>query len=68
MVVYSLKWYEDSQKRATEADVITRPHNGEKFFIMTVTYNSVFDILITIKQTVGLPNFSFRERSRKLEN
>ena len=28
---------------------------------MTGTYNSVVDILTTIKRTVGLPNFSFRE-------
>ena len=28
---------------------------------MTGTYNSVADILTTIKRTVGLPNFSFRE-------
>ena len=61
MVVYSLKGYEDSQKRATEANVISRPYNGEKLSIMTGTYNSVVDILTTIKRTVGLPNFSFRE-------
>ena len=30
MVVYSLKRYEDSQKRATEANVIYRPYNGRK--------------------------------------
>ena len=66
MVVYSLKGYEDSQKRATEANVISRPYNGEKLSIMTGTYNSVVDILTTIKRTVGLPNFS--ERSRKLES
>ena len=61
MVVYSLIGYEDSQKRATEANVISRPYNGEKLSIMTGTYNSVVDILTTIKRTVGLPNFSFRE-------
>ena len=61
MVVYSLKRYEDSKKRATEANVISRPHNGEKLSIMMGTYNSVVDILTTIKRTVGLPNFSFRE-------
>ena len=61
MVVYSLKGYEDSQKRATEANVISCPYNGEKLSIKTETYNSVVDILTTIKRTVGLPNFSFRE-------
>ena len=30
MVVYSLKEYEDSQKKATEVNVISRPYNGEK--------------------------------------
>ena len=59
MVVYSLKGYEDSQKRATEANVISRPYNGEKLSIMTGTYNSVVDILTTIKRNLGLPNFSF---------
>ena len=58
MVVYSLKGYEDNQKGATEANVISRPYNGEKLSIMTGT---VVDILTTIKRTVGLPNFSFRE-------
>ena len=61
MVVYSLKEYEDGQKRATKANVISRPYNGEKLPIMTGTYNSVVDILTTIKRTVGLPNFSFRD-------
>ena len=61
MVVYSLKGCEDSQKRATEANVISRPYNGEKLSIMTGTYNSVVEILTTIKRTVGRPNFSFRE-------
>ena len=69
MVVYSLKGYEDSQKRVTEANVISRPHNGEKLSIMTGTYNSVVGILTTIKRTVGLPNFSFREikKTRKFD-
>ena len=61
MVVYSLKGYEDSQKRATEANVISRPYNGEKLSNKTGTYNSVVDIITTIKRTAGLPNFSFRE-------
>ena len=61
MVVYCLKGYEDSQKKATETNVISRPYNGEKWSIMAGTYNSVVDILTTIKRTVGLPNFSFRE-------
>ena len=60
MVVYSLKGYEDTQKRATEPNVISRPYNGEKFSVMTGTYNSDVDILTTIKRTVGLTNFSFR--------
>ena len=41
MVVYSLKGNKDSQKRATEANVISRPYNGEKLSIKTGTYNSV---------------------------
>ena len=49
MVIYSLKEYEDSQKKATEANVISRPYNGEKLSIMTGTYNSVVDIITTIK-------------------
>ena len=67
MVVYSLKGYEDSQKRATEANVISRPYNGEKLSIMTGTCNSVVDIVTTIKRTVGLQTFH-SERSRKLES
>ena len=41
--------------------MISRPYNGENLSIMTVTYNSVVDILTTTKRTVGLQNFSFRE-------
>ena len=69
MVVYSLKEYEDSQKRITKANVISRPYNGENLSIMRETYNSVVDILTTIKRTVGIPNFSFREikKNGKLE-
>ena len=61
MVVYRLKGYEDSPKRATEANVISRPYNREKLSIMTGTNNSGVEILTTIKPTVGLPNFSLRE-------
>ena len=69
MVIYSLKGYEDSQKRATEANVTSRPYKGEKLSIKTGTYNSLVDILTTVKRIVGLPIFSFREikKTRKFE-
>ena len=61
MVVYSSKGYEDSHKRATEANLISRTFNGEKLSIMTGIYNSVFDILTTIKRIVGKPTFLLRD-------
>ena len=69
LVALSLRWYEESQNRATGSNVISRPCNGEKLVFMAGTYDKVAQLLGTIKRTVGLPNFSFHEikRSGKYE-
>ena len=61
LIAYSLKGYEDSQKISSDANVISRPYSGEKFSFMTGNVDSVAQLLFTIKRTVGLPNFLFRE-------
>ena len=61
LLAYSLKGYEDSQKISSDASVISRPYNGEKLSFMTCNFDNVNQLLGTIKRTVGLPNFSFRE-------
>ena len=61
LVAFSLRGYEESQNRATGSNVISRPYNGEKLAFMAGTYDTVAQLLATIKRTVGLPNFSFRE-------
>ena len=32
LIAYSLKGYEDSQKISSDANVVSRPYSGEKFF------------------------------------
>ena len=61
LIAYSLKGYEDSQKISSDANVISRPYNGEKLSFMTGNFDNVNQLLGTIKRTVGFPNFSFRE-------
>ena len=61
LTVYNLKDYEDSQKMSFGANVISRPYSGQKLAFMPGTFDTVAQLLATIKLTVGLPNFSFRE-------
>ena len=61
LTVYNLKDYEDSQKMSSGANVISRPYSGQKLAFMPGTFDTVAQLLATIKRTVGLPNFSFRE-------
>ena len=61
LIVYNLKDYEDSQKMSSGANVISRPYNGQQFSFMPGTFDTVAQLLATIKRTIGLPNFSFRE-------
>ena len=61
LIAYSLKGYEDSQKISSDASVISRPYNGEKLSFTTGNFDNVNQLRGTIKRTVGLPNFSFRE-------
>ena len=61
LTVYNLKDYEDSQKISSGANVISRPYSGQQFSFMPGTFDTVAQLLATIKRTVGLPNFSFRE-------
>ena len=43
------------------ANVISRHYSGQKLAFMPGTFDTVAQLLATIKRTVGLPNFSFRE-------
>ena len=61
LTVYNLKDYEDSQKMSSGANVISRPYSGQKVAFMPGTFDSVAQLLATVKRTVGLPHFSFRE-------
>ena len=61
LIAYSLKGYEDSQRISSDANVISRPYSGEKSSFMTGNFDTVAQLLFTIKRTAGLPNFSFRE-------
>ena len=61
LIAYSLKGYEDSRKISSDANVISRPYNGEKISFVTGNFDNVNQLLGTIKRTVGLHNFSFRE-------
>ena len=67
LTVYNLKDYEDSQKMSSGANVISRPYSGQKLAFMPGTFDTVAQLLATIKRTVGLPNFS-SEKLRALEN
>ena len=58
---YSRKGYEDSQKISSDANVISRPYNGEKLSFMTGNFDTVAQFMSTIKRTIAQPNFSFRE-------
>ena len=61
LTVYNLKDYEDSQKMSSRANVISRPYSGQNLAFMPGTFDTVAQLLATIKRTVGLPHFSFRE-------
>ena len=61
LIAYSLKVCEDSQRMSSDANAISRPYSGEKFSLMTGNFDTFAQLLFTIKRTVGLPKFSFRE-------
>ena len=61
LISYSLSGLEDHQRNSSGANVISRPYNGERLVFMPGTFDTVPQVLATIKRTVGLPNFSFRE-------
>ena len=61
LIVFNLKDYEDSQKMSLRANVISRPHSGQQFSFMPGTFDTVAQLLATIKRTIGLPYFYFRE-------
>ena len=51
----------DSQKISSGANVISRPYSGQQFSFMPGTFDTVAQLLATIKRTIGLRHFSFRE-------
>ena len=61
ITAYNLKDYEDSQKMSSGNNVISRPYSGQKLAFMPGTFDSVAQLLATVKRTAGLPHFSFRE-------
>ena len=61
LISYSLSGLEDHQRNSSGSNVISRPYNGERLAFMPRTFDTVPQLLATIKKTVGLPNFSFRE-------
>ena len=61
LIAYSLNGYEDSRRFLSDANVMSRPNSGDKFFFMTGNFDTVAQLRFTIKRTVGLPNFSFPE-------
>ena len=61
LISYSLSGLEDHQRNRCGANVISRPYNGERLAFMPGTFETVPQLLATMKRTVGLPNFSFRE-------
>ena len=61
LIAYNLKDFEDSQKISSGANDISRPYSGQKFSFMPGTFDTVAQLLATIKRTIGLPHFSFRE-------
>ena len=61
LIFYSLSGLEDHQRNSSGANVTSRPYNGERLAFMPGTFDTVPQLLATIKRTVGLPNFSFRE-------
>ena len=62
LTVHNLKDYEGSQK-SSGGNISSRPYSGQKLAFMLVlgTFDTLSQLLATIKRTVGLPNFSFRE-------
>ena len=61
LIVYNLKDYEDYQKMSSRANVISRPYSGQQFSFVPGTFDTVAQLLATIKRTIGLPHFSLRE-------
>ena len=58
LIAYSHRGYKDSQKNSSDAKVLSQPYNGAKLSFMSGHFSRY---LGTIKRTVELPNFSFRE-------
>ena len=60
LIAYNLKDFEDSQKSSSGANVISRPYSGQQFSFMPGNFDTVAQLLATIKRTIGLPQFSFK--------
>ena len=61
LAVNKLKDYEDSQKMFSGANVVSRPYSGQKLVFMPGPFDTVAQLLATVKHTVEIPHFSFRE-------
>ena len=67
LIAYSLKGYEDSQRISSDVNVIYLPYSGEKFSFMTVNFDTVAQLLFTVKRTVALLPFREIKSSGKYE-
>ena len=61
ITAYNLKDYEDSQKMSSGNNVISRHYSGQKRVFIPGAFDSVPELLATVKLRAGLPHFSFRE-------
>ena len=52
LTVYNLKHYEDSPEMSSGAKVISRPYSGQKLVFMPETFDTVAQLLATVKRTV----------------
>ena len=58
---YTISVLEDHQRNSVRANVILRPDNGERLVFVPEIFDTVPQLLATIKRTVDLPNLSIRE-------
>ena len=61
LTVYNLEDHEDSQKMSSGANIISRPYSAQKLAFMPGKFDTVAQFLVTVKRTIGFPQFSFRK-------
>ena len=61
LTVDNLKDNEDSQQMSSGANAFSGLYSGQKLGFVPGKFDKVGQLLATVKRTVGLPHFSFRE-------